>query len=252
MRLGGPSGRTHLTYCTNIHAADHWPDVLAGLRRHLPAIKRDISPDQHFGVGLRISASAAASLCDASALSELQDLLREGPYYIFTINGFPHGTFHGEAVKEGAYRPDWSTQPRLDYTNSLADILAALLPDGMDGSISTVPGTFKPWANDGVVEAIVGNLMKHVAHLVRIREKTGKSITLALEPEPCCLLETIAETIEFFEARLFSAAAKARRVRPGARRCGDRGRTPVPRRSPAAGERELARYRWRGGYRPCR
>ena len=212
MRLGGPSGRTHLTYCTNIHAADHWPDVLAGLRRHLPAIKRDISPDQHFGVGLRISASAAASLCDASALSELQDLLREGPYYIFTINGFPHGTFHGEAVKEGAYRPDWSTQPRLDYTNSLADILAVLLPDGMDGSISTVPGTFKPWANDGVVEAIADNLIKHVVHLVRIREKTGKSITLALEPEPCCLLETIAETVEFFETRLFSAAAVARLV----------------------------------------
>jgi hypothetical protein len=212
MRLGGPSGRTHLTYCTNIHAADHWPDVLAELQRHLPAIKRDISPDQAFGIGLRVSASAAASLGDASALSELQDLLREGPYYIFTINGFPHGAFHGEAVKEGAYRPDWSTQPRLDYTNSLADILAALLPDGMDGSISTVPGTFKPWATDDVVEAIADNLIKHIAHLVRIREITGKSIALALEPEPCCLLETIAETIEFFEARLFSAAAKARLV----------------------------------------
>jgi hypothetical protein len=212
MRLGGPSGRTHLTYCTNIHAADHWPDVLAELQRHLPAIKRDISPDQPFGVGLRISASAAASLGDASALSELQDLLREGHYYIFTINGFPHGAFHGEAVKEGAYRPDWSTQSRLDYTNSLADILAALLPDGMDGSISTVPGTFKAWATVDVVEAIADNLIKHIAHLVRVREITGKTIALALEPEPCCLLETIAETIEFFETRLFSAAAETRLV----------------------------------------
>ena len=210
MRLGGPSGRTHLTYCTNIHAADHWPDVLAGLRRHLPAIKRDISPDQHFGVGLRISASAAASLCDASALSELQDLLREGPYYIFPINGFPHGTFHGEAVKEGAYRPDWSEPSRLSYSNSLADILVQLLPDGMNGSISTVPGTFKPWASDDRVETIADNFLRHAAHLARIRETTGKTITLALEPEPCCLLETIAETIQFFKGRLFSRAAEAR------------------------------------------
>ena len=32
------AGGAHLTYCTNIHAAEAWPDVLAGLKRHLPAI----------------------------------------------------------------------------------------------------------------------------------------------------------------------------------------------------------------------
>ena len=212
MRLGGPSGRTHLTYCTNIHAADHWPDVLAGLRKHLPAIKRDISPDQPLGVGLRVSASAAKSLADPANLAELRTLLDEGPYYIFTFNGFPYGAFHGEEVKEGAYRPDWSTPERLAYTNSLGDTLAALLPDGMEGSISTVPGTFKAWASEPVVNAIADNLIQHVAHLVQIWEITGKSIALALEPEPCCLLETIAETIEFFQTRLFSAAAEARLV----------------------------------------
>lgn len=210
MRLRGPGCTTHLTYCTNIHAADHWPDVLAGLHKHLPAIKRDISPDQPLGVGLRVSASAAASLGEAPALAELQALLRDGPYYVFTINGFPYGAFHGEAVKEGAYRPDWSEPSRLSYSNSLADILVQLLPDGMNGSISTVPGTFKPWARDDKVETITDNFLRHAAHLARIRETTGKTITLALEPEPCCMLETIAETIQFFKGRLFSRAAEAR------------------------------------------
>ncbi|MEE8500295.1 MAG: metabolite traffic protein EboE, partial [Kiloniellales bacterium] len=55
--------------------------------------------------------------------------------------------------------------------------------------------------------AIVQNLVEHVGHLVALEARGGKRIILALEPEPCCLLETIAEAIEFFETRLFGAAA---------------------------------------------
>ncbi len=212
MRLGGAPDLGHLTYCTNIHAADHWPDVLAGLRRHLPEIKRAFAPDRPMGVGLRLSASAADALGDPSAFAELRALLDDGGYYVFTINGFPYGAFHGEKVKEGAYRPDWSDPARLAYTDTLADLLAELLPDGIDGSVSTVPGTFKPWLDrsGAIVEAIADNLISHAAHLVRLREATGKSIALALEPEPYCLLETIAETVSFFERHLFGAAAEAR------------------------------------------
>ena len=44
----------HLTYCTNIHAAETWPDVIAGLRRHLPEIKAKVSPNHPLGVGLSL------------------------------------------------------------------------------------------------------------------------------------------------------------------------------------------------------
>ena len=209
MKLGGNPDLGHLTYCTNIHAANEWPDVLAGLKRHLPEIKAATSPDRPMGVGLRLSAAAAGALKDPGAFAELRRLLDEGGYYVFTINGFPYGPFHGERVKEGAYRPDWSEPARLAYTDTLADLMAALLPAGMDGSISTVPGTFKPWA-DGRADAIADNLIHHVAHLVAVREKTGKTIALALEPEPYCLLETIAETVDFFRDRLFCEPAVAR------------------------------------------
>ena len=119
----------HLTYCTNIHAAEHWPDVIAGLREHLPSIKAGFSADQAMGVGLRVAASAAQSLQNPEALAELQALLGDD-YYIFTLNGFPYGTFHGQTVKENAYLPDWCEPQRLHYTNQLAELLAALLPDG--------------------------------------------------------------------------------------------------------------------------
>ena len=211
MELSGAPGLGHLTYCTNIHAAESWPDVLAGLREHLPAIKAEISPGAPFGVGLRLSAEAAEALGEPDALDELRGLLADGGYYVFTINGFPYGAFHGRRVKEGVYQPDWSEDARLVYTNRLADLLAEILPDGMKGSISTVPGTFKPWA-DGRVEAITDNMLRHAAHLVAVRERTGKTLVLAPEPEPSCLFETIEETIAFFETQLLSRSAVDRIV----------------------------------------
>jgi sugar phosphate isomerase/epimerase len=209
MRLAGDPDLGHLTYCTNIHAAEDWPEVLSGLRRHLPEIKAGFSPDRPMGVGLRLAASAVDSLQDPKAFAELRQLLDEGGYYVFTLNGFPYGVFHGKRVKEEAYRPDWSEEARLIYSNRLATLLAELLPEGMEGSVSTVPGTFKPWA-EGAVPAIADNLIRHVAHLVELRQRTGKTIALALEPEPCCLLETIAEAIAFFESHLFDERAAAR------------------------------------------
>jgi hypothetical protein len=202
----------HLTYCTNIHAAETWPDVIAELRKHLPEIKAQISPDQPLGVGLRLAAKAAVSLCDPDTFSELQDFLYEGGYYVFTLNGFPYGNFHGQRVKEEAYKPDWADPLRLRYSNILSDHLAQLLPKGIEGSISTVPGTFKPWMkrDPSLIDTIVDNIIQHVWHLVKVYEATGKSINLALEPEPFCMIETIEETVSFFEEYLYSNNALAR------------------------------------------
>ena len=193
----------HLTYCTNIHPGETWPEVLSALTRHLPAIRREVGMEGPFGIGLRLAAPAAEALRGPAALSELKALLQAENCYVFTINGFPYGSFHGRRVKEQVYAPDWSTIERLDYTNALADILLELLPEGMTGSVSTVPGSFAPWA-EGRMEAIAANLVRHAAYLANIRERTGRTIALALEPEPHCLLETIEQTVEFFSTTLFS------------------------------------------------
>ncbi len=208
MRLPGAAHLGHLTYCTNIHAGESWPEVLAGLETHLPAIKAAVAPEAPFGVGLRLSAAAAEALSAPARFEAFRSFLETGGYYVFTLNGFPYGAFHGQPVKEGVYRPDWRDPARLTYTNRLADLLARLLPEGMTGSVSTVPGTFKPWVeNQGTIDAIVHNLVGHAGHLVALEARGGQRIVLALEPEPCCLLETIAETVEFFETRLFGAVA---------------------------------------------
>lgn len=209
MKVGGREG-CHLTYCTNIHAGESWAEVRHNLQRYLPAVKRAVAPHEHFGVGLRLSAAAAKALREPGALAELKELLRAYGLYVFTINGFPYGPFHGTRVKEEVYLPDWSQPERLDYTNLLAELLVALLPDGdgLEGSISTVPGAFKPRAASAqTIARIASQIVRHVAYLVQLRARTGRTIALALEPEPCCLLETVAETVEFFERQLYGPEA---------------------------------------------
>jgi sugar phosphate isomerase/epimerase len=199
---------SHLTYCTNIHAGESWAQVMANLRTHVVAVKAMVCPDRPFGVGLRLSAAAAQSLDNPSELEALCDFLNREGLYVFTLNGFPYGPFHGQTVKEEVYRPDWSADERSLYNQRLVVLLTRLLPDGMVGSISTVPGGFKADLREpDKVVRVAENLLKQVVDLHRLRESTGQQINLCLEPEPCCLLETTDETIDFFKRHLLSADA---------------------------------------------
>ena len=212
MRVGG----SHLGYCTNIHPGESWDEIRANLGRYVPEVKRRVSPDAPFGLGLRLSCIAAQELSGPDALAEFEDFLRRESLYVFTINGFPYGPFHGTRVKEGVYLPDWRDEARLEYTNLLADLLAHWVPagTGSGGSISTVPGAFRTAvAGAADSERIAERLVRHVAHLVDLERRTGRRIVLALEPEPCCLLETVAETVAFFRDYLHCAAAATRLAR---------------------------------------
>ncbi len=211
MRLDHLPGAPHLTYCTNIHAGESWSDIASSLAHHLPSIKAAVAPNSQMGLGLRLSGIAADALVEPATLDVFKRFLAEAGVYVFTINAFPYGPFHGVRVKEEVYQPDWTTAERLRFTNRAADILAALLPDGLTGSVSTVPGTFKPLASaPGAVEAMTQNYVDHAAHLVRLERATGKHIAVSIEPEPFCFLETIEETVRYFAEHLFAPAACAR------------------------------------------
>jgi len=209
VRLSAP-GHPHLTYCTNIHPGETWTQVRANLDRYVLAVKARVAADRRFGVGLRLSAEAAEVLARPGELAAFQEFLDVHGLYVFTINGFPFGVFHGTRVKEAVYLPDWLDDARLAYTDRLAGLLAELLPSepGLEGSVSTVPGAYKARVLRESDAARMGELLlRHAATLHRIHERTGKVVSLALEPEPCCYLETIAETVRFFERHLFGTAS---------------------------------------------
>lgn len=193
-----------ITYCTNIHPGETWQETFAALQKHIPIVKAAVSPGHPFPIGLRLSNRAATELTGAKN-SAFKAWLDEQECFVPTINGFPFGSFHNAHIKEHVYLPDWRSNERADYTIRLADLLADWLPDGQIGSISTVPLAFK---NPAVVEdlpEIRKQLETVLTCLAGIFDETGKTIMLALEPEPGCVLETTGEVCRFFDSINFSA-----------------------------------------------
>lgn len=194
----------HLTYCSNIHAGESWNEVFDALKKNIPPVKNKLSQEKSFGIGLRLSNTAAEELRDHNNLSEFKNWLSWNDCYVFTINGFPYGGFYQTVVKDEVYKPDWSTNQRLLYTLNLIHVLSELIPANSEAGVSTSPLSCKSWMNDSgntaeVLEVSSVNLVKCAAELYRLRNATGKYIHLDIEPEPGCLLENSKETIDFFK-----------------------------------------------------
>lgn len=202
-------GRFDLTYCSNIHAGESWAEVRHAIGAALPEVRRHLEAVGPLAIGLRLSARAAEELDQPPALAEFRAFMRDGDYYVPTINGFPFGAFHRERVKENVYLPDWRDRRRVEYTNRLASLLAALLADRgiAEGSVSTVPGAFKGHLDSpDDPAAIAVRILEHAEHLVALRSATGITVVLAIEPEPACFIETTAEAVEFFTRFLLNEA----------------------------------------------
>ena len=190
----------HLAYCTNIHRGENWAQTFETLQKYTLAVRDRVAPGRPYAIGLRLGEQAARELSDRPTLLAFQKWLERENCYVFTINGFPYGTFHGARVKEQVYMPDWTTKERLDYTNRLFDLLAEIVPPGIEGSVSTVPVSYKEFIREPrqVTEA-ASNLWRCVEHIEKQTRRTGKALHLGLEPEPLCYLETSVETVKFFE-----------------------------------------------------
>lgn len=195
----------HLTYCLNVHPGESWAENLAAIREKAAAVRARVAPEQWFGLGLRLSARAAEELSDPARRDEALDVFAEHQLYPMTVNAFPYGNFHKHEVKATVYSPDWRTEQRLSYTMQVADTLAAMLPEAIEGSISTVPGSFKPWITTNADKQVMARHFAAIAaYLAALHEDTGRMIHLGLEPEPDCFLETTAETVGFFNDTLLT------------------------------------------------
>lgn len=193
----------HLTYCTNIHPGESWEETFKNLQHHVPLIKHQLAPGRPFGIGLRLSNEASLELVKEETLFKFRTWLEEQQCYVFTFNGFPYGGFHRQVVKDKVHHPDWTTTERLDYTLRLFEILEFLLPEGIDGGISTSPLSYRFWHKDEkelseAKKASVVHLAKIAAKLHEIQQKTGKSLHLDIEPEPDGLLENTGDVIDFY------------------------------------------------------
>jgi hypothetical protein len=198
-----------LSYCTNVHPGRSVVEVEQGLDRYTVPAQRNFAAPLAAGLWLAEPVIRELRKAPERVTRFAEGLLRRG-LSCHTLNAFPYGDFHSPRVKERVYLPDWSQPERLEYTLGCAEVLAVLLPEGVDGSISTVPLGFKqfPHPHDFLYRA-ADQLLEAARRLEAIYEQSGRRIRLAIEPEPFCLLETTSEAISFFE-RIYSRAAEGR------------------------------------------
>ena len=187
-----------LSYCTNVHPGRSLAEVSRGLGEYTAPVRRQSGGP--LAAGLWLAEPVIGELVGTpQAIGHLAATLAGHDLCCYTLNAFPYGDFHSERVKEKVYIPDWTTTERLEYTTGCAVVLAALLPEGTEGSISTVPLGFKELHGDSdFQEKCLDRLLELVQRLDDLHDETGRVIRLAIEPEPLCVLETTPEVVTFF------------------------------------------------------
>lgn len=191
-----------LSYCTNVHPAEDLDGVIAQLRTYSGPIRRKVGLHV-LGVGLWLPAGLARQLASSTEdLSVLRETLDAEGLQLHTINAFPYGGFHREVVKLDVYKPTWAERERLEYTLDCAEVLAALLPEDTTGSISTLPLAWRePWTQDDD-DAATSAFAELSDRLTELRERTGRTVRVAVEPEPGCVLDTVADVVGWLGARI--------------------------------------------------
>jgi sugar phosphate isomerase/epimerase len=190
-----------LSYCTNVHPAEDLDGVLDQLARYAAPV-REAAGLGVLGVGLWLPATLAHRLVESAAdRDRLRAALAAHRLQVHTLNAFPYGGFHAEVVKLDVYTPTWADPERLAYTLECAEVLADLLPEGVDGSISTLPLAWRePWtdADDAAATRAFAELS---AGLREIERRTGRVVRIAVEPEPGCVLDTVEDVVAWLSAR---------------------------------------------------
>jgi sugar phosphate isomerase/epimerase len=195
-----------LSYCTNVHPAQRLDEVLRGIADYTAPMRDRCGRAVAAGLWLakpvidELTSPTEGTIPSLTGrVGELRETLQARGLSCYTLNTFPYGNFHSDRVKDQVYIPDWSTPERAAYTIACARVLSELLPEGCDGSLSTLPLGFKshPHGTD-FQERCIDRLIAVAAALDELHDETGRCIRLAIEPEPFCVLETTPETLEFF------------------------------------------------------
>ena len=188
-----------LAYCTNVHRGEGWEETFAGLRDHALRVRDRVSPGRTYVLGLRLGHRAALELAEPTTLKNFRHWLDRENCIVAGINGFPYGAFHGQAVKDQVFAPDWCEPERLEYTQRLFDLLATFNPPDKIGTVSTLPGSFKGFnRTPAQLQGMRRQLLACGDYLRRLRDRTGVHLRLALEPEPIGHAENTPEALQLF------------------------------------------------------
>ncbi|WP_425309599.1 metabolite traffic protein EboE [Ammonicoccus fulvus] len=202
--VGAHAADRVLSYCTNVHPAEDLEGLLDQLDTFSGPIRQRLGWDT-LGVGLWLPAPVAEELATSpAALARLGERLDANRLVVRTLNAFPYRGFHDDVVKKAVYRPAWGDPERSRYTLHCAQALAGLLPEGGQGSLSTVPlGWREGWTNEHDAAA-TAELAGVTRELAALHERTGRRVRLAIEPEPGCVLDQVSDLVGWLGPRVAS------------------------------------------------
>src|SRR5262245_19586734 len=243
MRLVTPSGASlWLAYGMNVHPGGSVEASEEAIASTVLPLRDRLGVRGPFGVALRFDRAGVLSLeRDDARRARFRARLTEARLVPFTANGFVVGDFHASGLKADVHRPTWRQRERLEYTTALAGVMASLRGPGETVSISTSPGSFKPFA-EGARAAI--DVAEHLVVAARglrdLEHATGTRVLLGLEPEPLGLLEVVEEVTAFWRGPLAEAFGADRSALRHLGVCYDVCHQAVEHEDPVAGLGALA------------
>ena len=174
----------HLAYCTNIHrgeAVTTWRRYeAAGL-----AVRDRVSPPSLTPSACASGTRLPRELSDPATLKDFRAWLDRENCYIFADQRPSLRSSCTAGESRSSYLPDWTTRTGGIH-NRLFDLLAELLPDGVEGSVSTVPCPTRSSSKPTPRSGRCGTILAGSDLIARLSERTGETLHLGLEPEPLC------------------------------------------------------------------
>ncbi|MEW6983609.1 metabolite traffic protein EboE [Colwelliaceae bacterium 6471] len=195
-----------IVYCSNVHPYSTLDGLREQLIKHVLPIKQKRNLNS-MALGLWLNQALVNEiLANPEKMLTLTKLFEQEKLIILTLNAFPQETFHAEQVKANVYLPDWSDNARFNYTKQLVKIIcqySSLFNNEV--SISTVPlGYKRGWCADK--HAIACNHLSSLSKLLaEVKKSAAKHVTVCLEMEPDCVLESSQEMVAFFQNDLMIA-----------------------------------------------
>ncbi len=178
-----PSGH-RLAYCLNAFDVTSIDDLEWALKHLTQALRAqfDLSHDTAIDMGFWFAHHVMPK-----EIRAFTQLLKKYNVEMTTLNAFPYGKFHGDAIKRKVYLPHWGDKARLDYTLACAQLLHEVSGTGV---ISTLPIGYHDILNTDAIPMAQN-------HILELAEQLPKGIRIAFEPEPDCVCETTDQMRNF-------------------------------------------------------
>ena len=189
-------------YATNVHPGRNLAELRGSLLGPAAEVARLVG-EGPLPLGVWLSAETVRQLTERPEEADrLRDDLQAAGLRIGAVNAFPYGNFSAERVKTRVYEPHWADARRGLYTLAAAELLPRLVPEGTSHvSMSTLPLGWRPRFSAEGCGASVGlaaaQLEQVARGLARLEDRAGLRVTVDIEPEPGCAIQTFDELCGF-------------------------------------------------------